>query len=77
MFMNMDDGLIKAVQLWPRLGIVVVGIKQGRRISGNNIGKKYDQGIGVCAQFSNEVSRSVAVLVSRGQCNVTKRTCIN
>lgn len=43
MFMNMDDGLIKAVQLWPRLGIVVVGIKQGRRISGNNIGKKYDR----------------------------------
>lgn len=57
------------------------GMKRGRRISGNNIGKKYDRGIGVCAQFSNEVSRSVAVLVSggggEGQCNVTKRTCIN
>lgn len=36
MFMNMDDGLIKAVQLW----MEARGIREGRRISGNNIGKK-------------------------------------
>lgn len=41
------------------------GDKGGRRISGNNIGKKYDRVSGV-RNFANEVSRSVvAVLAQR------------
>lgn len=64
MFMNMDDGLIKAVQLW-RVGMRARGTKGGRRISGNNIRKKYDRVSGV-RNFANEVSRSVvAVLAQR------------